>query len=148
MPNSNSGRTMIGENNMQTRIREFVEGILGEEGDGVLLADGFEEAFSGIGIQYTKPPVAIYDRAECIECLVRSGLTHEEAEEYFSYNVEGAWVGEQTPIFYTKFEKGGEEDASKETMRDQASCGESQEGCSESSTEIEGEKSPPIIQED
>jgi hypothetical protein len=22
-----------------------------------------------------------------------------EAEEYFSFNTEGAWVGEQTPIF-------------------------------------------------
>jgi hypothetical protein len=26
-------------------------------------------------------------------------MTHEEAEEYFSFNVEGAYVGEQTPVF-------------------------------------------------
>jgi hypothetical protein len=26
-------------------------------------------------------------------------MSEEEAEEYFQYNVEGAWVGENTPIF-------------------------------------------------
>jgi hypothetical protein len=26
-------------------------------------------------------------------------MSIEEAEEYFSYNVEGAWVGENTPAF-------------------------------------------------
>ena len=43
-------------------IREFcVEYEMDEESE-ILLADGFEDAFIGLGNQYTKPAVAIYDR--------------------------------------------------------------------------------------
>ena len=31
-------------------------------------------------------------------------MTYEEAVEYFEFNVIGAWVGEQTPMFLTKGE--------------------------------------------
>jgi len=66
----------------------------------VLLADGFENAFIGLATQFTKEPVALYDRDLCIRVLVeRDGMSVEEAEEYFEFNVEGAWVGEQTPMF-------------------------------------------------
>jgi hypothetical protein len=78
-------------------IKEKIEEILGED-ENVLLADGFEDAFVGIGRQFGKP-FAIYDRFECIEILIKEGMSEEEAEEYFQYNTEGAWVGDQTPIF-------------------------------------------------
>jgi len=71
--------------------------------EGHLTADGFEDAFVGVGRQFTKP-VAVYDREKCIEVLVaRDGMSMEEAEEYFEYNVQGAYVGEDTPIFMEKF---------------------------------------------
>ena len=78
-------------------IKEKIEEILGED-ENVLLADGFEDAFVGIGRQFGKP-IAIYDRFECIEILIKEGMSEEEAEDYFQYNTEGAWVGDQTPIF-------------------------------------------------
>ena len=54
----------------------------------------------GLARQFTKTPLAIYDRNKCIDILVnRDGMSEEEAEEYFQYNVEGAWVGENTPMF-------------------------------------------------
>jgi hypothetical protein len=77
-------------------IQETIENILAED-EKVLLADGFEGAFIGIGRQFGKP-IAIYDRTKCIEILMEE-MTYEEAEEYFQYNTEGAWVGDQTPIF-------------------------------------------------
>lgn len=77
-------------------IEETIENILAED-ENVLLADGFEGAFIGIGRQFGKP-IAIYDRTKCIEILMEE-MTYEEAEEYFQYNTEGAWVGDQTPIF-------------------------------------------------
>lgn len=77
-------------------IQEALETLLNEE-ETVLLADGFEEAFVGVGRQFGKP-FAIYDREICIDILARE-MTREEAEEYFSFNVEGSWVGEKTPIF-------------------------------------------------
>ena len=29
----------------------------------------------------------------------RDGMSYDEAMEYFDFNVQGAWVGENTPIF-------------------------------------------------
>jgi hypothetical protein len=81
---------------MKTDLQEKLERLLGDD-EIVLLADGFEEAFVGIGRQFGRP-LAVYDRAKCIEILTRE-LTEAEAEEYFQFNTEGAYVGEQTPIF-------------------------------------------------
>ena len=64
----------------------------------ILLADGLDEAFIGIGWQFNTP-LAVYDRDKCIEILESQGMTPEEAQEYFYYNTQGAYVGEQTPIF-------------------------------------------------
>ena len=84
----------------------------------ILLADGFEEAFLGVGNAYYDDPVAIYDKNKCIDILTRDFKLHanpddkeeetdfyEQALEYFDYNVQGAFVGEKTPIFVTVFEK-------------------------------------------
>jgi hypothetical protein len=63
----------------------------------VVLVDGLEEAF--IGVDYgADEPRAVYSRDACIAVLARS-MTHEEAVEYFDYNVEGAYVGPQTPLY-------------------------------------------------
>ena len=78
-------------------IKEKIEEVIGED-ENILLADGFEDAFVGIGRQFGKP-FAVYDRFKCIEILIKEGMSEEEAEEYFQYNTEGAWVGDQTPIF-------------------------------------------------
>lgn len=67
--------------------------------DQILLADGFEEAFIGIGQQFNRH-FAIYDRDKCIRVLMeRDGMDEDEAEEFFEFNVAGAWVGHGTPIF-------------------------------------------------
>jgi len=67
----------------------------------ILLADGFEDAYMGLATQFTKPPLAVYDRNKCIRILVdRDGMSEDEAEEYFQFNVEGSWVGDNTPLFF------------------------------------------------
>ena len=66
--------------------------------DTVLLADGMEAAFLGIGYQFTKP-MAVYSKKRALEALMKQGMTYEEAVEYFDFNVQGAYVGEQTPVF-------------------------------------------------
>jgi hypothetical protein len=67
----------------------------------ILLADGFDEAFCGIGYQFNKV-FAIYDTSKCIDILSQD-MSPEEAIEYFSHNVVGAYIGENTPIFLDKF---------------------------------------------
>ena len=74
-----------------------------EQGDNdvaYLLADGFEEAFLGVGFQFTNQPVTLYDRDRCIDILARE-MPREDAKEFFEFNVAGAYVGKQTPMFVT-----------------------------------------------
>jgi hypothetical protein len=83
-----------------TKVTELIQDIaenFGEEFENILFADGFEEAFIGIGQQFNTR-FAVYDRAKCIEIMCRE-MDEETAEEYFQYNVEGSWVGENTPVF-------------------------------------------------
>jgi hypothetical protein len=73
---------------------------LGEINPEALLADGLEAAFIGYTLNHHIPHVAVYDIDKCIELLVaRDGMTHEEADEFLSFNTLGAFVGENGPIF-------------------------------------------------
>ena len=67
--------------------------------DKALLADGFSEALIGMGTRFTYD-VAVYDYEKCIEILERD-MSREDAEEYFDFNVSGAYVGDNTPVFVT-----------------------------------------------
>ena len=65
-----------------------------------LLADGFEDAIIGYVERFNSGPVALYDREKCIRILVeRDDMDRDEAEEFFDFNVQGAWVGGQIPAF-------------------------------------------------
>ena len=79
------------------RVKEF----LAEMNPEALLFDGFEEALIGVASQFSNGPLALYDRDKCIDVLVRDGMTWEQAEEYFSFNTEGAYLGPNTPIIST-----------------------------------------------
>ena len=69
-------------------------------GEDLLLADGFDAAFVGVGRRSSRPDVAVYDVAKMVEVLtVANGMPFEDAVEYLEFNVFGAWVGEQTPIY-------------------------------------------------
>lgn len=75
---------------------------IGDLDEDILIADGFDDALVGYVQVAGKPLVALYDRDLCIAILVkRDGMTPEEAEEYFQFNVEGAYVGEYSPAFGT-----------------------------------------------
>lgn len=78
-------------------IDHCIKQHLGED-ETVLLADGLEHAFMGIGRQFTHP-VAIYSYKRVIKILMKQKMDREEAEEYFQFNIAGAFVGDQTPIF-------------------------------------------------
>ncbi len=83
-----------------TELTEKVTEALDEEE--ITLADGFADAFLGIGRQFGKP-LAVYSRRKCIEVLMRD-MDEEQAEEYFEFNLAGAWVGESTPIYLEELE--------------------------------------------
>lgn len=78
------------------KIKDAIDYLLSENEE-VTFADGFEEAFIGFARQFNRPFV-VYDRKKCIKIL-RRDMSRKDAEEYFQFNVEGAWVGESTPLF-------------------------------------------------
>lgn len=74
---------------------------LAEAAPDALLADGFEDAILGIIERVGQPAIVIYDREKCIEILERD-MDHDDAVEYFDFNVSGAWVGNGTPGFLVR----------------------------------------------
>ena len=73
-------------------LDEIVEKFYEEE---ILKADGFDDAVIGIDESSMR---LIYSVSKCIEILMKD-MSEEDAMEFFSYNVSGAYVGEKTPIW-------------------------------------------------
>jgi hypothetical protein len=66
-----------------------------------LIADDFDEAIIGVAEIFTPTGSVrrvLYDIDICIEMLAKD-LGYAGAEEHFEYNVLGAYVGENTPMF-------------------------------------------------
>ena len=76
---------------------------LAENNESMLFADGLDEALIGYIERAGTPTIACYDKYKCIEILARD-MTYEDAVEYFYYNTIGAYVGENTPCFFTRIE--------------------------------------------
>ena len=83
----------------------------------MLKAEGFDEAIIGICRRAVMTPVLAYSRKKCIEILARDMDWHD-AEEYFEYNVIGAYVGEMTPVFITFLERNDDERTEDEGLQE------------------------------
>ena len=67
--------------------------------DQTMFANGFEEAIIGLDTSAEIFRV-VYDIDKIIEILMeRDEMTEEDALEHFSYNIQGSYVGEGTPIY-------------------------------------------------
>lgn len=61
--------------------------------------DGYDDCIIGVASRFGMSDCVAYDRNKIIKKLEQDGMSLEEAEEFFEYNILGAWVGETTPIF-------------------------------------------------
>lgn len=77
---------------------------LAEINEEITLFDGYEDALVGTCVRFGMEPIAIYDLDQCIDGLMKDGLSYEEADEHFHFNTLGAWVGDLTPAFLKRFE--------------------------------------------
>jgi hypothetical protein len=68
----------------------------------MLKADGFDEAIIGTVERCGSETVLCYDYNKCVEILMEY-MTEEEAIEYMDFNVVGAYMGEDTPMFLRPF---------------------------------------------
>lgn len=93
----------------QKALKEKIDFENHPEFEEVLFAEGFESALLGVGQRFSYQ-VAIYDRLACIKQLMSmqdpGNISIAEAEEYFEFNVVGAYVGDNTPVFVDFWTKG------------------------------------------
>ena len=77
------------------RIERLLEVIKDLNPEAVVL-DGLDDSIEG----YDKDGRIIYSVYNIIEPLMqRDEMSEEEAWEHYSFNIEGAYLGEYTPIF-------------------------------------------------
>ena len=77
------------------RLEELKETIA-QHNPEALFADGHDHAIMG----YATDGRVIYSVDQIICGLMnRDGMTKEEADEFFSFNIECAYVGDYTPIY-------------------------------------------------
>lgn len=73
--------------------------------DDVLLADGLDAAAIGVAYSAGTEARVVYDITKVIDILVsRDGMSREEAQEFFDFNIVSAYVGSRTPVFIEKFD--------------------------------------------
>jgi hypothetical protein len=63
--------------------------------------DGYDEAIIGpasIWRDSTQVSVLVYDAEKIREVLMRDGMDAEEAREFIEFNIEGGYLGIETPV--------------------------------------------------
>ena len=69
----------------------------------LIKADGFDDCIIGVSHRYGESLLLAYDKEKVIKKLMkRDNMTIEDALEFYTFNIIGAWVGKQTPIFIEK----------------------------------------------
>jgi hypothetical protein len=71
----------------------FIDGLDGDK-------DAFNDALIGWGESCGRETLAIYDVVKIISILeTKYGMNYEEANEWYDYNIAGAYMGDHTPLF-------------------------------------------------
>jgi hypothetical protein len=64
----------------------------------LLFADGYDDCIIGLTVR-ADVPVVIYSADKMIEKLAND-MSYDEAQEFFDFNIEGAYMGERTPVYW------------------------------------------------
>jgi hypothetical protein len=75
--------------------------------------DGLDSALVGMSEVWltngAKVLRTVYSGNKMVEHFMSEGMTEEEALEWISFNVEGAYVGESTPVIFWDYDPDCEE---------------------------------------
>lgn len=73
---------------------------INEYAEGAVLLDGLESAIIGIVEEFGNGPRVLYSKFIILSILKhRDGMTEQEAEEFYDYNILGLYAGEQNAVF-------------------------------------------------
>ena len=88
-----------GPSTPQERIEQFLDQVSEHLNPEALKFDGFNNCIIGVGNQFSKDPVLIYDEMLIYDQLVNEeGMEPDDAWDHMAFNIAGAWIGEGTPI--------------------------------------------------
>ena len=59
----------------------------------------FDAAIMGYIERAGGEPAVCYNKDKVLAILMEDGMDWEEAEEYYYFNIVGAYMGEKTPVF-------------------------------------------------
>jgi hypothetical protein len=62
-------------------------------------ASAFDGAILGVVSGFGQEPAVLYDEATVLAALVAQGMPWADAQEWFSFNTVGAYLGPATPRF-------------------------------------------------
>jgi len=69
----------------------------------MIKADGFDDCIIGFAEVWDgneRVSRIVYNASSMFQKLMaEDGMSSEEAQEYFDYNIDGAYVGKETPIY-------------------------------------------------
>lgn len=89
-------------NNLSNKRAAIMEQI-DEETELLFLepADVYDDAIIGLSEPRGEfPPLVIYDSQRIVELLQEhSDMSLTDAQEFYEYNISGAWMGDQTPLY-------------------------------------------------
>ena len=75
-----------------------------ENGDNLIVLHGFTQALVGISEKFGEDPRLVYSKDLILELLQKEdGLTLDEAEEHFYFNIIGTYMGKGTPVFISDY---------------------------------------------
>ena len=84
--------------NSRSKPRRACLKLVGDD-EVLAFADGHDDAIVGVADR-EGVTVVVYDARLILDALrTRDGMERDEAQEFFEFNIAGAWIGEQTPIF-------------------------------------------------
>ena len=72
---------------------------INELAEGAVILDGLDDAIIGIVEEFGNGPRILYSKDKILRILCESGMSSEEAEEFYGYNILGLYAGEQNPVF-------------------------------------------------
>jgi hypothetical protein len=71
-----------------------------EYAEGAILLDNLEEAIIGIVEEFGNGRRILYSKSKILSILqIRDGMTEQESEEFYDYNILGLYAGEQNAVF-------------------------------------------------
>lgn len=85
----------VGSETLAERVRQEIL----DDNPEALFADGFDSAIIGIARRCGQPSLIAYSYDKAVAHLISEGMSYEDAVEWMEFNVVGAWMGQNTPVW-------------------------------------------------